>query len=199
MGKLIDLTKQRFVRLVVLSRQPNSRDGKAMWLCRCDCGKTRIVVGKDLRNNHTKSCGCLQKEKARKRLTKHSESKQAKEYSIWCNIKNRCNNKNDINYVYYGARGIKICNRWKNSFIDFLTDMGRAPSKHHTVDRINNNSDYKPSNCRWATRKEQSNNKRNNIMIGDETLAQYCRRTNKKYSTIKSRIYRGYSINEAIQ
>jgi hypothetical protein len=177
---------------------PNTKDQKARWLCQCDCGNQTISTGRDLRAGHTKSCGCLQKDKARQRLIKHGESKQTKEYSTWCNMKNRCYNKNDANYHYYGARGIQVCSRWLQSFENFLFDVGRSPSVKHTLDRIDNSGDYEPSNCRWATRLKQSNNTRKNIIIGEESLSEYCRRVGKNYSTIKSRLRRGWSIQQVV-
>jgi hypothetical protein len=157
MGRLIDLTNQRFGRLTVLRRiLPNTKDQKARWLCQCDCGNQTISTGRDLRAGHTKSCGCLQKD------------------------------------------NIQVCSRWLQSFENFLFDVGRSPSVKHTLDRIDNSGDYEPSNCRWATRLKQSNNTRKNIIIGEESLSEYCRRVGKNYSTIKSRLRRGWSIQQVV-
>ena len=113
-------------------------------------------------------------------------------------MKTRCYNKNSKYYYNYGGRGIQICDRWKNSFSFFLEDVGERPSKNHSIDRINNDGNYEPKNCRWSTRKQQANNRRTNIMIGEKTLTQVCKERNLNYWTVYRRINRGWSIEEAI-
>jgi hypothetical protein len=122
--------------------------------CLCDCGEKKSIVLKSLRNNHTISCGCFHKEVK----TNHGLT-GTYEYHIWNSMKQRCNNPKNISYKDYGGRGIKVCDRWLNSFNFFLEDMGKKPDGY-SLDRINNDDGYKPTNCRWATMKEQSNNRR---------------------------------------
>lgn len=135
-------------------------------LCKCDCGSETIVRWGNLKRSHTKSCGCLQSKLIRERQTKHGWSKSGKdkavpEYTAWCTMKNRCYTKTHKNYEEWGGRGIRVCSRWLESFDNFIEDMGQKPSRQHSLDRINNNGDYEPSNCRWATSKQQNSNKRN--------------------------------------
>lgn len=147
---------QRFGRLVVIRerKRPASGDRAARWLCLCDCGKTYTVRGVSLRSGHTKSCGCIKRT--------HGESHGAKarspEYRSWESMKRRCLNQRDTKYPRYGARGILICAQWLDNYAAFLEDMGRKPSPRHTLDRIENDGNYEPGNCRWATPGEQSRN-----------------------------------------
>lgn len=184
MGKLIDLTGKKFGRLVVIKRVENhiSPDGSvfAQWLCECDCGNSVVVFSRNLRNGNTKSCGCYFTEKLKKRLTKHG-FRYSKLYYIWIAIKARCYNKKNIGYKNYGGRGIKVCDEWldiengSTNFINWALKNGYKEGL--TIDRIDVNGDYSPENCRWTSRKEQSNNKRNNhyITINGEikTLSQW--------------------------
>ena len=139
------------------------RDRDRTWICKCVCGTTRSVLAYNLESGASTSCGCLTIENTRKALTKHGMTGGIKpipvEYSAWSNMKSRCRDSSREDFKYYGGRGIKVCDRWMESFSNFFADMGRRPSDKHTIDRINVDGNYEPGNCRWATWTEQQNNK----------------------------------------
>ncbi len=180
MPNFIDLTERRFGRLLVLQRAPNVNK-RTYWLCRCDCGKSAIVFSGSLSRGFTQSCGCLRREAAREiietnrppqgsRLT-HGMA-ESPEYSSWCAMKKRCLNPNSIRFERWGGRGIRICPQWVNSFETFYADMGPRPTVTHSIDRIDNDGNYEPGNCRWATRKEQRKNRRNpKLLLGERSGA----------------------------
>jgi len=160
-GLFKDLEGQRFGRLTVVAYagKRGSRDSK--WLCRCDCGAEKIVAISHLTSGDTRSCGCLNAELSAARRTTHGESPNGTttpEYTCWCHIKDRCSNPNGRFYHRYGGRGIRVCARWENSYENFLADMGRRPAPELSIDRIDNDGDYRPGNCRWATKTEQNRN-----------------------------------------
>jgi hypothetical protein len=152
---------ERFGRLEVLSTYIDNRR-KRMAMCKCDCGNTKAVMVILLRCGDTKSCGCYCKDKNSAMRMVHGHCTRAlvtKEYNAWLSMLGRTKSKRDKWFKDYVSRGITVCERWKH-FENFLTDMGEAPSKAHSLDRVNNDGNYEPSNCRWATLMEQANNKR---------------------------------------
>lgn len=160
MSKINDLTGKKFGRLKVIEYYGSNKNGRALWLCKCDCGKTKSVLGNSLLCGLTLSCGCYNKEKAQKRRTKHSLS-YSKLYKVWNGMKTRCYNKNFIYYCNYGGRGITICYEWLNDFeIFYKWAISNGYEEGLTIDRINNDGNYEPNNCRWITRAEQNRNQR---------------------------------------
>jgi len=154
-----NLIGQRFGKLVVIAKtEKRACNGGVVWSCRCDCGNVKDIRGNSLKISQTTSCGC--KYKGINRKHGHSTcSYITPTYYSWASMKSRCLNKNASNYKWYGARGIKVCDEWQMSFINFLNDMGERPIET-TIDRIDPNGNYERSNCRWATLSEQNKNKR---------------------------------------
>jgi len=190
-------------RLTVLSFSHMNSDKKACFVCKCSCGNTTIVAGKSLRSGHTVSCGCYKLEVIANSNRSHGDCSggKTKEYFTWRGIIGRCEDVNNKNYNLYGGRGIKVCKRWRTSYANFLHDMGRK-KPGYTIERINQNGDYKPSNCRWATMKEQNNNRRNNHILehnGERlTVAQWSDKLGVRQITLLMRVRRGWSHSEAI-
>ncbi len=161
MGSFIDITGEKFGRWTAIAR--TLKDRGSYWDVVCECGSSGSVDGSALRSGATLSCGCYNREVNSARKTHGGRNKP--EYQIWCAMKQRCINPNHIEYPRYGARGIKLCPEWFDDFGAFYAELGDRPSRAHSIDRIDNNKDYQPRNCRWANLETQNNNKRNNLIV----------------------------------
>lgn len=193
MSKLVDLTGRKFNRLTVIKRD-GSQNKKAVWLCKCDCGKEIRVLGVSLLSGNTKSCGCLQRETVKNvgLANKKHGMFGTRIYTIWADMKKRCFDKRDRAYKHYGGRGITVCKDWYDfeTFYEWAKKSGY--NDNLTLDRINVNDDYTPNNCKWATWKEQQNNRRSSRMItynGEtKTIRQWSDITSIPYGTLLARI-----------
>ena len=202
-----DLTGKIFERLTVLEQAEDyiSSNGTrvAQWLCQCECGSEPVVVyGTSLKRGHTRSCGCLHDESLRTNAIKHGDS-YSKLYSVYTSIINRCYNKNDKRYDDYGGRGIYVCKEWRESYVVFKEwSIKNGYAEGLTIDRINNDDGYTPNNCRWTIRKIQQNNTRFNHLIEYnneiKTIAEWAKEFNINYNTLYLRLYRGWSIGDAL-
>lgn len=193
--RLIDMTGQHFGHLTVIKQIGNSPRGAAIWLCLCDCGKECHVIGNDLRNGKSLRCRNDALKIFHAAKITHGASKTAT-YRVWKSMRARCHNPKDSSFKNYGARGIRVCARW-NHFDNFLADMGERPVKY-TIDRINNDDNYYPQNCRWASYKEQAANKRN-VPCNFQGEA-WCRVAEKNGITraaYRTRVFDGWPIGQA--
>lgn len=205
MGKIIDLTGKRFGRLTVLQLVPkeikHDTTRQSFWLCQCDCGNKHIAGSKSLRNGDTPSCGCITKE----RLTKHG-GYGTRLYNILDKMKYRCNNVKSKDYKNYGARGIKVCDEWLDKETGFMNFYNWAMKNGYrddlSIDRIDNNGDYEPSNCRWVNNITQCNNRRANKYVTyhgkTKTITQWSRLVGISASTISQRLKRGWTIEQTL-
>jgi hypothetical protein len=205
MPKLIDLTGMTFGRLKVIGLNRTSLNQKSIlrWDAVCKCGTHRLVIGKNLRNGSTQSCGCKQREVAKAfaaGMNRIHGQTNSPEWNSWSSMFARCNNPKLMAFKNYGARGISICQEW-SSFEVFLDDMGKRPSGH-SLDRKDNTKDYEPGNCRWATPGEQSKNRRSVVMVtmDEETrcIAEWCDLLGIPRSRVYSRIYSGINPVKAL-
>ncbi|MBQ3021944.1 MAG: hypothetical protein IJD91_01275 [Clostridia bacterium] len=195
----IDLTGQRFGRLIVLEFVPNEKRG-SYWLCRCDCGNEKVIRGNCLITKHTESCGCLFLDVRKASTTTHGNS-NSRLYSIWKNMKQRCNNPNASKYGTYGGRGICVCDEWLNNFPAFRTwALSHGYADNLSIDRIDNNKGYFPENCRWADNKTQCRNLRKNVLVKYEgkliTISEVAEITGISKETLYYRFKHGYSNDQ---
>lgn len=204
---MYDLTGMRFGKLLVIRRVGSDKSKNATWLCRCDCGNKVVKVGINLRCGDTSSCGCYHKQVVKEHMQTHGKSK-TRLYKVWAGIKSRCYNPKVDNYKYYGGRNIGMCSEWKESFEKFMEwsyqngyDENAKPQEC-TIDRIDNDKDYSPENCRWVNHYEQCHNQSKNRVYTYNgvslTMAEWARKLNINYSTLKRRIYSGMSFEKAI-
>jgi len=192
----------RFGRLTIIKRtglDETSKYYKPMVLCLCDCGKEIIKNLYDITSGHTKSCGCLRDE-GRKPI--HGMTKSP-EWNTWCHIKQRCYDKNAKDFKRYGGRGIKMCDKWLNSFEAFFSDMGHRPFPNYTIERINNNGNYEPKNCAWIHHDKQALNRRNNTIIYYNgqylTIGEWNTKMGFPHGLISQRLNKlGWSVNKSL-
>ena len=164
MGRaMIDLTGEIFCHWEVIKKCNVTKHKNAYWICKCKCGNEKSIRGTALRAGLSRNCGCVTHDLIRETKIKRYGNKpktSTSEYKTWSHIKARCYNQNNNKYGDYGGRGIKMCDRWVDSFETFLNDMGEKPTPDHSIERDNVDGNYEPSNCRWATWEEQCRNKR---------------------------------------
>jgi len=200
-----DIRGQVFGRLTVLDYDGIDRRGNARWKCQCSCGSIRYGMTANLVRGITKSCGCLVPDNNRATKTKHGNAAGgylSPEYKVWQHMLSRCKNPNGPDWTIYGGRGIKVCERWQKSFINFLSDMGPRPSSKYSIDRINSDGNYEPINCRWATIIQQARNRSSNRFIewrGERrTISEWTEILGFPRNLIIQRIKMGWSIEKTM-
>lgn len=197
--KVKDITGQKFGRLTIISKMNNYHKKRVWWLCICDCGNLVEISGTTLRSGHTKSCGCLNHEPTN---YKHGKA-HTRLYKIYHAMKKRCYNKNYYQYPDWGGRGITICDEWLDDFTNFYNwAIDNGYKENLTIDRIDNDKNYEPANCRWITLKEQQSNKRSNVYLTyngkTQTMVQWSEELNTPYITMQSRHRKGWSDKECL-
>lgn len=205
MGKINNLLGQRFGRLTVIEYAGKDKSNKAMWVCKCDCGNIKTIVGNNFVRGIVVSCGCKGKEnreKAAKAAYKHG-GRGTRLYRVWKNMRTRCYCEKFIEFDCYGGRGIKMCPQWEHDFSSFKEwALKNGYDDSLTIERIDVNGDYSPENCKWATYKEQANNKRNNSFIQYKnklyTLTQFCEEFNLNYRNCYTRYKKGFTAQQLI-
>lgn len=195
-----DLTGRKFGRWLVIGIGHRIKNGEKWligWRCKCECGNEKVVTGGALRSGHSKSCGCFMRNGG---SALGYSKPMTKEYKAWASIQERCYNPKNKRFKDYGGRGVVLCDRWRD-FRNFLIDMGHAPPGFQ-LERTDNDGNYEKSNCKWASRVEQGNNKRNNRRIEfdgkTQTASQWAMSLNLKVSTIYSRLDHGWSVKDAL-
>ncbi len=202
--KPLELTGKIFGRLKVLRFAGRNKSGNRLWLCVCKCGTTLKVLASNLSIGCSNSCGCLKRDKTIERnklgATPGSTDKNKRELRSWMGMLGRCNNSRSRDWPSYGGRGIVVCERWK-SFSNFFEDMGECPP-NYTIERENNDGNYEPTNCIWASRKTQGRNKRNVPLYTyngeSKSLAEWAEITGIPWGTLRKRIYLNWSMKEVL-
>jgi hypothetical protein len=197
---LMDKTGMRYGKLTVLARAPDHADGRAQWLCECECGSTKIIHGAHLCPSGAKSCGCA--------INLHGQLvhglSKSPEYRVWRNMISRCHNPKQKSYGRYGGNGVFVCSEWRHNFKAFYEHLGPRPSPRHTLDRINSRGPYAPGNVRWATYEVQNNNVSRNIFViyrgVSMRLGEAIRIAKPKIGreAIATRLRRGWSAEDAL-
>lgn len=196
-----DLIGKRFGRVQVIAQSENFV-GNSGWVCFCDCGTWKKIRGVSLTKGITSSCGCLHRERTGEAMRTHGLTKSV-EYRAWRHAKSRCYNPNVHNYSRYGGRGVKMCERWLNSFENFLADMGPRPSGNHSIDRFPKlDGDYEPGNCQWGTQEDQVDHKENRLRYTFKgrtmTLKAWAIEIGHPYKDLHKRIhFRKWSVEKA--
>ena len=207
MGKYQDLAGKRFGRLLALYRTSDSPAGAIRYYCVCDCGNSKIVQAGNLRTGHTKSCGCWHDESSSERGTaRHYRTHGmtgTRLYRIWRGMKVRCLNENLQSYRYYGAKGVSVCDEWLCSFESFMSwALANGYDDTLTIDRIDSDLDYSPKNCRWATAKQQQNNRTNTLMLSfngkTKSLSEWADEIGIMRNTLSERLRRGWSVEQTL-
>ena len=201
MPKFINIKKHTYGYLKVLKTIGKDKRGRYLWRCKCKCGNYIQTSSYQLRTGRTKSCGCYLTEVMKKINYIHGESKR-KTFNIWRNIFTRCYNSKCKCYPHYGGRGITVCKRWF-IYLNFKKDMGRCPSKKHSIERINVNKGYTKSNCKWILLNKQGRNRRNSVYIRYKgkklSLAKVCTLKKLKYHTLYQRLFKcNWSVFKAL-
>ena len=198
-GPKNDLTGQKFGRLTVISFS-HMDISISKWLCKCECGTERILIGSSLKNGTTKSCGCLRKERITSSLTIHDKSRTSI-HNLWVAMRQKCDNKNNKYYVDNGGRGIKVCDRW-HIFENFYEDMGDKPTDIHMLSRLDNNGDFSSDNCKWISLEEHVKNRKNRRELNFDSkihsIAEWSIISGTRPTTIQARLKRGWSHEEAV-
>ena len=202
MGRFVNLKGQKFGMLESIGLYPQKTSiGGMQWKCVCDCGNKAIVASCHLVSGHTKSCGCLLKEVRKEHFKASHRKSESRVYSIYSNMKNRCCNPSSKRFYLYGGRGIKVCDRWLNSFENFYEDMGDPPGGYE-IERKDVNGNYEPNNCEWVTHAQQARNTRSNVRVtlfGKETcLAETCESLSVNTKMVYERRRNGWCASCAI-
>lgn len=201
--RMINLVGKKFGKLTVLEEtDKRTKNKKILWLCQCECGNTNEISGSDLVTGNTVSCGCMSSRHTAGDRTRTHGMKSSKLYNVWCAIRNRCQNPNQKSYKDYGAKGIRVCEKWQ-TFEGFYEDMGESFVEGLTIERKDLKGNYCPENCEWITKEQQALNKSNLVTVTYKgvtaPLVVFCNEMNLKSRTIYHRLRRGWSVEQALE